>query len=478
MLNYWYNSRIPSKNIDPMKMHTVHIATIAVVSRWLTFTVIVLLALVACAGAPDQSETAQPIEITLSIPEDAAPAPDTVVESLGRIAVIDSGGVVYTSDVNGEDRVFLNTSGQVGNAALLWSPDSSRVAYTVVQRDSSELITVGPHGDDPITIHNDAPSGAPFYLYWSPDGGHIAFLANRPEGGLALRVAEADLGNSATLIANGQPSYFSWAPDGQRMVLHIGGVDGSIGTYTLGESGPTWRNDTVPALFLAPAWSPEGNAYAFARVGDSLDNDLILTQDGSDEALVNYQSIINFVWSPDGQNIAYSTFDEDLAQFDVLTIVDPESGASSTFTTGGHLAYFWSPDSTRIAYLTVRETSSDEVFDQSPQTARQVTGLLAPRVAQDGARFELVWNVADISSGQIATLVSFAPGPQFAFVIPYFDQYAQSVTFWSPDSRYLLLAGSPSGRESAIYRVDTLAALESERLARIGPGQFAIWSWQ
>jgi len=63
------------------------------------------------------------------------------------------------------------------------------------------------------------------------------------------------------------------------------------------------------------------------------------------------------------------------------------------------------------------------------------------------------------------------------FVVPYFDQYAQSLTFWSPDSRYLLLAGTPLGCERGIYFIDTTLA-SGDRVTHAGPGEFAVWSWQ
>ena len=103
-------------------------------------------------------------------------------------------------------------------------------------------------------------------------------------------------------------------------------------------------------------------------------------------------------------------------------------------------------------------------------------GLAAPRLDQTGASIELTWRVVDAASGQVTSLVSFEPSDHFLFVVPFFDQYAQSLTFWSPDSRYLLLAGAPLGRDSGIYRVDTVG-IDGERLTRLGPGEFAVWSW-
>jgi TolB protein len=158
-----------------------------------------------------------------------------------------------------------------------------------------------------------------------------------------------------------------------------------------------------------------------------------------------------------------------------LYALDADGGAPRRLVDESHEAFFWSPDGARIAYLTAR-TGSD-VEGRAPQMpGSRAEGPAAPRIEQSATSITLVWNVVDVASGRTTALASFRPTGHFLAVVPFFDQYAQSITFWSPDSRYLLLAGRPLGRESAIYRIDTQA--RSERLARIGPGEFAVWSWQ
>jgi TolB protein len=425
-----------------------------------------MLALAACqiAPAPAPEATAQPTPVEV----DSTPG-------VNRIAVIDRGGVIYTVEPDGGDRADLNASGAIPDAAIAWSPDNSRLAFSIVSGEGSQLVTVDPRGGLRKTIFRGSPAAAPFYLYWSPDSRHVAFLTSDVRGSMALRFAQAEQAESDEVIARGQPNYFSWSPKGERLALHIGGRQGFVGTYRLGDT-ETRQRDSEPALFQAPAWSPSGEAYLFARAGSSATDELVLVRDEIETTLAGYHGGITFGWSPDGARIAHSVLDASGQHYADLTLLDVRSGASRTLVNEPHRAFFWSPDGTRIAYLTSRLASPGVIGGVPNPSRRSTSGLAVQRLDQEDRVLELTWHVVEVESGNSAALASFAPTDNFLFVVPFFDQYAQSITLWSPDSRYLLLAGAPLGRESAIYRIDTVT--DSDRLARIGSGEFAVWSWR
>ena len=55
----------------------------------------------------------------------------------------------------------------------------------------------------------------------------------------------------------------------------------------------------------------------------------------------------------------------------------------------------------------------------------------------------------DVESGESKDLLAFQPTDQFLSILPYFDQYHQSATIWSPDNFNLVLPliagdGTPS----------------------------------
>jgi TolB protein len=433
------------------------------IARCLRVMSAVWLTLTACQAVP-----------ATAIDRSSTPVAAQPGSATNRIAVIEAGGAIYTANPDGSDRVDVNTSGAAPNAALAWSPDGSRLAFSLVTDDSSCLITTGPRGENRVPVFSDQPALAPFYLYWSPDSRRVAFLTPSLQDRMALQVAQATQAESARIIARGQPNYFSWSPEGERLALHIGGLQGYVGTYALADES-TRKRDADPALFQAPAWSPAGEAYLFARDGAPASDDLVLARGDEETVLARFDAGIAFAWSPDGARVAYSTLSRQGPHYSGLYALDADGGAPRRLVDESHEAFFWSPDGARIAYLTAR-TGSD-VEGRAPQMpGSRAEGPAAPRIEQSATSITLVWNVVDVASGRTTALASFRPTGHFLAVVPFFDQYAQSITFWSPDSRYLLLAGRPLGRESAIYRIDTHA--ESERLARIGPGEFAVWSWQ
>ena len=82
----------------------------------------------------------------------------------------------------------------------------------------------------------------------------------------------------------------------------------------------------------------------------------------------------------------------------------------------------------------------------------------------------------DLKADRVVDLSTFAPTDSFLFLVQYFDQLAQSIAVWSPDSRSLVYTGTPFGGSPGVYVIDTQAANGAPRY--VGPGDFAIWSWK
>ncbi len=88
---------------------------------------------------------------------------------------------------------------------------------------------------------------------------------------------------------------------------------------------------------------------------------------------------------------------------------------------------------------------------------------------------QVTWHVLDMVTGQHQVLTTFEPNESFLSLIQYFDQYAQSIAVWSPDSRSLVYTGTPFGGSNGVYVIDTQAA--NPQAVYVGSGDFAIWSW-
>jgi hypothetical protein len=83
-------------------------------------------------------------------------------------------------------------------------------------------------------------------------------------------------------------------------------------------------------------------------------------------------------------------------------------------------------------------------------------------------------HVLDVTSGESRELFTYRPTQQFLSILPYFDQYHQSATIWSPDNNNLVLSFlGESGPGIAV--VAASGKLEPRFLTQ---GYLAFWSWE
>src|SRR5690606_33840726 len=117
---------------------------------------------------------------------------------------------------------------------------------------------------------------------------------------------------------------------------------------------------------------------------------------------------ITFSLSPNGDRVAYAVTPAGVATaaFGPLYVVELENNRTRELSAAPVMAFFWSPDGTKLAYL---------VIDESGEVLR------------------LRWQVWDGTTNKgYAAIV-----PSRIFLqsyLTFFDQYARSMTIWSPDS--------------------------------------------
>jgi TolB protein len=396
------------------------------------------------------------------------PAPSIGLnDQRARLAVID-GDSLYTIDPDGSHSTSITTQGGLVLNALIWSRDNSRLIYAASEGNRGRLISVNADDSDSRVLVETDRARVPFYFYGSPDDQQIAFLQSDPATkDLRLMLAATSPVSEAALIALGRPDYFSWSPASDALLLHIGGTSSQaiISAYHLGDAAPHLiAND--PAIFQAPAWSPIDQRWLYAR--NYFEGGQLIVADGVHETpVLTFPLGLAFSWSPDGQHIAYTQNDLIRATYNTLLIMDSAGHNAHMYFTGELIAFFWSPDSQRLAYLTA-------AFVEPSLTGR-VGGVAAPRVDQQ-AKLNFAWHVIDLPTQRTINSIGFAPSPEFANLLNYFDQYAQSIELWSPDSRSLLFVGAPAQQARGVYVID---ATQSNSAAQfIGPGQFATWSWK
>lgn len=406
-------------------------------------------------------------------------------QSVDRIAYVDNDLNIQVVDARGENRVALTTDASPSSPRVYifptWSPDSQHVAFVGIggPRDQREatLYSAPAIGGNLSTVFKSTLQ-FPFYLYWSPDSQRIGFLA-QADNGLSLLLGRADGQENARTLDTGSPLYWAWSPDGQTMLLHVGGSKRESRQARL--ELLRWQERDVPqkltqgpAAFQAPQYSPDGSSMLYAVTGDS-DQDALYfadAQGANPQSIVTYQGRIAFAWSPDGKKIAslVTPEDSDLPHLGQIHVSDGDGKNRKPLTNDDALGFYWSPDSKRIAYLTLPPLGQRQGCEND---CGWPPGLAAPM--PQGRSLLLQWRIVEMADGQTHTLANFTPTDNFLFLLPYFDQYARSLTFWSPDSQHFVYTQREGEDAGSVWVVDVIGETNPRR---IGDGTLAVWSWK
>lgn len=339
-----------------------------------------------------------------------------------RLLVLKDDGSIITVGPDGSQVIALATSPRtdVETRQPVWSPDGRSVAWaeleTGAQGASSRLVTSAPDGSARTEFPVETGT---FFLQWDPTSTRIAYLGNF-EGAIGMGVAGRDADGSpvSTTLGRGQPFYLSWSPEGQQLLIHVG--SDTLGTLDL--TGSLLPIGDAPGIFQAPIWLADGRMVYAAR---SDDRQVLVVRDGDRvKELVVFQGSIEFVASPDGRRVAYRI--DDGSGPGGIDVVDARSGRSRTVTDAPTSTFHWSPDGERLLLMTME--SSDD-----PTTHR--------------------WRIWD---GKVTEPIgpTFLPSPTFwRDYVPFFGQFAQTMTLWSPSGDAFAFAGQ-IGDQAGIWVQD------------------------
>jgi len=407
-----------------------------------------------------------------------SPLLSTLERKAGLIAYIGVDGNIYVADQAGGKKAQLTDDAtdpaqqpsEFSTYQLpAWSLDGNQLAFMSMRgtsEDSTAKILVANMETDAVNEIYSSKTEFPFYLLWSPDESNVSFLTTSTSGqALILQSAPAAGGGESTIIDTGSPYYWSWAPNGRILITHSGGAQNSTAPEHLAFIRLQDANvietglDVKLAPFQALAWSPDGSRILLTRSEDGK-NEVILT-DGTGKylkTLGDFTLNTAFGWSSDSRMVAFidGTQTMNAGVIGALNVVDIET--DKKVSVGENvIAFYWSPDGKKIAYfvpfLNTPEGSSD-------QSNRQLF---------------LQLNMLDVESGESKELFSYRPTEQFTSILPYFDQYHQSNTIWSPDNNNLVLSFLDNEGNPGIAIVAASGQLEPRLLAE---GYLAFWSWK
>ncbi len=441
---------------------------------------VVMLA-VACSGGSDPGPTSGTTATGSNLPPEPG-SPLAVVGPDGGLSLVYAGGV--------PDARRLSTEGSTASQPA-FSPDGTRLAWSETDGEGKAFLAVADIADDGSgeTRLVSVPF-VPFYNGWDPTSTRVAMLGNAP-GGVGLAFVEVgDPAGSLTaaqaseVVFAGRPLYVDWHSDGEGLVVHTDGVVLSVGldgTHTL-------VSDTDSA-FQSPVTMADGSVL-LVRPSDADGSDELVRIDtsGEFEVVAGLDGPVYLVGDPNRERLAVvvlpsggpGTSDPDAVQVVYrpevgsapvrgamatptlavgVHVYDSVAGGITPVVTGERVAAFWSPDGERLLTLALDRAAS------SPS-----------------ARWE-VWEVPagrEFPSGPADRTESFTPTATVtSAILPFFDQYADSMTPWSPDGTAFLYAaldaeGRPEVRIRTVVNEDGSNGPGTDPVA--ARGVHAVWS--
>ncbi len=378
------------------------------------------------------------------------------VSELGGQLAIGNGPELVIVRPDGGSPLVLDGSESIVASQPTWSRDGTRLAWSSVAADRQAVLVQDfndeglPDGDP---LDGDASGPPVFYLQWSVDDDRLAYLRDAPEGG-AVETGTLEPGASLEPQGQAAPLFVSWAPVADRLLAHVG--DGTLGLLDQTKEPSGLRPLTTGGGgFSAPAWVDERTALVVLDGGLTL----LDVETGDQRRVLELPPPVQFVLSPDRQRVAVQTAGDriieasartDLVDRSALVVIDLATGEQTVVTTERAVAWEWSPDSDKLAWLGLG------------------TGAIQP-----AARWHF-WSRSGspVAPNSVDFLIPRKVGQAY---LPFFAQYAQSVTGWSPDSSAFAFAGSVQELDGFATGVWIQLVDETAPPLRISPGDFVTW---
>jgi TolB protein len=419
----------------------------------------------------------------VTVVPDPAPRATVAARVAGspRLAAVGTDGHLLTMAASGGSVTPVGRP-EITFSFPAWSPDGSRIAVigTSAGETAVDIFTIPDDGaapSDPVVAYQSADR-PPFYLYWAPDRQRLTFLTTEPSG-LALRIAPADASAPASVLRTGAPLYWAWS-DPAHLLVHSGveGADGFVGE--VGPDGASLEREVIaPGGFRAPAVTADARFRAYTSPATATPEQVIV--ESTDRTMrhgVGVYGTAALGFAPTGAALAFIAASASGPALDLpigpLRLMDAASGAVRTLLADPVVAFFWSPDGSTIAALELVSPGGDGVATSGGIVLARVTDVRRPRpvpaAAPPGLALRLVF--VKVASGHTASQRAVRVSDDFTQqVVPFFDQYALSHRFWSPDSASIVL---PLVSDDGVVHLTIIRADGADARA-VTEGAMAFW---
>lgn len=283
--------------------------------------------------------------------------------------------------------------------------DTETLLFSEVMTDGTGALIAADAASGTVAWRTEM-SSSPFYFSPSPDGSTTTSLRNNnAEGGLIAELVTRD--GEVSPLSNRSPFYSAWSPDGSTLSTHTGQetlsiIDG-VATEVISDS---------TGSFQAPSWTSKGLFTLLATA----ESQTLAVWDGAEFTdLARIGGNVQFAASG-GRVAIQSASDEEptgiAAAFRAQVVPRIPAGSLVVFDT---------------ASVSFEEVSSrfSPFFQWDPAGDRLLYAAF-----DEGRSPGLTWQVWE--NGTSETFLPFSPqSGWFSEVVPFFDQYAQSLSLWS-----------------------------------------------
>ncbi len=430
---------------------------------------VLCVVIAACSSSgPDAGPAAQPTPTTAATTTtsptgaqgerpDATTAPpirtnepallEDVAGLAGKLVIRSDEGNIVVAGADGGGAVVLGDGGARRNSQPTWSHAADRIAWSSFSPAGANLEIAPSNGTPGIETRIESP---PFFLSWSKDDTWLGGL--RPTStGIEFLIVESAEG-SVRPIGAGQPFYFDWSDD-SSLVAAVNGTT-LVNIPASPDLAPSEINTDNPlGVFQTPA-ALGGDKIVLAMNSDGSNDVAVLGPDGLETMIATTDGPLSTSINPVDDRLAVLVA-ETAPQSQVISFqVDPLPQLPS-----GRVS---------IVNLTTGEVS---ILDEPRIIATQWSpdgGTLAMLQASEK---DLRWVL--VTGDETTETTPFLPSDEFASsYMPFADQYNHSSSWWSPDSRALVISGAIGG-EAGIW-VDLVD--DEKDAVRVAGGDIALWS--
>jgi Tol biopolymer transport system component len=340
---------------------------------------------------------------------------------------------------------------------LDWSPDGSRIVFTIDIRDAgdeSEETNICVMDIQSLRIRQitDSPTVKSFTA-WSPDGRQILYMENDPESHNSYIFLTDENGNNVNKIEI--PGVFiyraGWFPSGQKISFTASEeIPNPYQLYAMALPEKRITNLTSNGDHkMLSAWSPDGSKILF--VTQPIDDNALLAGDiyVMDSDGRNITNLTNTQeawergasWSPDGDFIIFDALNDNGGE--TIFVMDSKGQNRRQLTFGHNMDIMpaWSPDGFKIAFMSNRAggrtafriyTTDIEGQNIEQLTHHQRETDYAPAWSPNGQFIAFVSG----SVGDLGIYLIDAKGNNERLIVRSESIFPCRLA-WSPDGRYL-----------------------------------------